>query len=201
MHQHQAAPSSGFRAIIKWKAELPSSPIDNSEGISNIVERGGISTIFEWGGLQMLRQRSTGTKRYDPTLRIYAVPQAMRHMRAGTPPYPTSPPPSPAQPNPESTDTGWLLSLPRRASAATTFIRDRGLQTSAAVNRHPRGGRFWAPKNGRQRLDRPGGGRHRRSDGRIVPIEDRRLQGTAFPNILSCHPGFYLRWMHRYNSH
>ena len=68
--------------------------------------------------------------------------------------------------------------------SGTGVLRRAQLQT-----RHHRGGKLWAPRQRRQRPDRSCGGKHSRRDERIVPIAERRLQGTPIPNNLCDYSG------------
>ena len=103
----------------------------------------------------------------------YADPQTVGHMQAAL------------------SETGWLrLSLGSASkrchslpSAGTTALRRAQL-----ITRHPRGGKLWVPRIGRQRLYRPGGGKHRRWGGRVILGDERCRQRTVFPSKLRDHP-------------
>ena len=118
----------------------------------------------------MRRHRSIVAKRYYSTSRMQTQRQGSTCRQAAL------------------TETDQLLPLLRCASAITTLgthvLRRVQLQT-----RHPRGGKLWAPRKGRQRPDRSNSGQHRWRDSRIVPSAERHLQGTPPPDCLCDHPG------------
>ena len=83
-----------------------------------------------------------------------------------------------------------LIKTKSEACKRSHYARPRLVSLDeCSCTRRPRGGKLWAPRNGRRRPDRPGGGKDRRGDGRIVLGEEMRLQRTSSRHHLNDYPG------------
>ena len=106
----------------------------------------------------------------------YADPQAVGHMRAGS-----------ANRDGLATSKSEARKRSHYARPGQVSFDERSYKLATLAVES-----FWAPRKGRQRPDRPDTRKHRRRNGRIVPGEERRLQGTPFPNHLRDHSGNHL---------
>ena len=115
----------------------------------------------------MLRHQSIVTKRYSRTV-TYAGPQAVRHMHACRERRPRG---LPASKSDTRKRRHYVLS--GQASFDELSCKDAALA----------GEKLWAPREGRQRPDQSGGGKHCRRDGRIGLGEDGLCKYRLFQVI------------------